>query len=131
MTIKGQYFEHPATCSAKFQALLAAPQTEAVVVQRACLAMAAIATRGGADAIRSFTSQAVQLARNACDSGDQVSDTIVPTFAQAPTLLAINLLSCLVLAHARLQSELAIATTATSAASNLACRGCCGLVWTF
>jgi hypothetical protein len=60
------------SCSAKFQALLAASQTEAVVVQRTCLAMAAIASRGGPDTIRSFTAQAVQLARNACNSGDQV-----------------------------------------------------------
>ena len=42
------------------------------MVQRACLAMAAIAARGGPDAINSFTTQAVQLARNACSSGDQV-----------------------------------------------------------
>lgn len=59
-------------CSAKFQALLATPATEGVVVQRVCLALGAIAARGGTDTSRSFTRQAVQLARDACTSDDQV-----------------------------------------------------------
>lgn len=64
-------------CSAKFQALLATPQTEVVVLQRMCLALGAIAARGGPDIVRSFTAQAVQLARDACNSGDQVGTCII------------------------------------------------------
>ena len=73
-------------------------------MQRACLAMAAIATRGGPDAMSSFTSQAVQLARNACDSSDQVSspDTHNP---HVTSLLAKCPMSAMALAHAKVQSR--------------------------
>lgn len=59
-------------CSGKFQALLAAPQVEAVVVERVCLALAAMAARGGPATLQGFAGQALQLARDSCDAGDLV-----------------------------------------------------------
>mmetsp|Transcript_17088 Transcript_17088/g.51068 ORF Transcript_17088/g.51068 Transcript_17088/m.51068 type:complete len:994 (+) Transcript_17088:167-3148(+) len=59
-----------AAVSGKFQALLAAPQVEAVVVERVCLALAAMAARGGPATLQGFAGQALQLARDSCDAGD-------------------------------------------------------------
>lgn len=62
-------------CSNKFQALLAAPQVEAVVVQRTCLALGAMAARGAPATVQGFVNWALQLTRDACNGGNLVRHT--------------------------------------------------------